>query len=73
MSNSLKQSPSSSSKGSKPDPFAVADLDSLADEMLHLLEEPSLDRDSLKGLALKMKDAATSFTLFLIETGLTEA
>lgn len=24
-------------------------------------------------LAVKMKDAATSFTLFLIETGLTEA
>lgn len=51
---------------------AIADLDSLADEMLHLLAEPSLDRDSLIGVAHKIKEAAESVTLFVIDAGLTE-
>lgn len=72
MSDSLKQSPDSLKKGSKADPFAVADLDSLADQMLLLLKEPSLDRDTMTGVAVKIKEAANSATLFIIEAGLAE-
>lgn len=58
--------------GVKADPFALADLDSLASEMMNLLKEPHLDRDSLVGVAGKIKAAAESVTLFLIEAGLAE-
>lgn len=72
MSNSLKQSQDSLKKENKADPFAIADLDSLANQLLALLKEPSLDRDILTGVAWKIKDAASSATLFMIEAGLSE-
>ena len=72
MSNSFKQSQDFSRKRKKADPFAIADLDSLADEMLHLLAEASLDRDSLIDVARKIKEAAESVTLFVIDAGLAE-
>jgi len=53
----------------KADPFAVADLDTLADEMIHLLAEPSLDRDSIIGVANKWKIAAEKVTLFILTGG----
>ena len=70
MSNSSKQSRGSSSAASKPDPFAVADLDSLADRIIAEVEKPEIDREALKTLAGKMKQAATAATLFMIEAGL---
>ncbi len=72
MSNLSKPLRGSLKKENKADPFAVADLDSLADEMLTQLAEPSLNRGALVEIAKKIKAAAESTTLFLIEAGLAE-
>lgn len=70
MSNSSRQSRDSLSAESKSDPFAVADLDLLADKIIAEVEKPNLDRQAIEELARKMKEAATQATLFMMEAGL---
>ena len=60
---SLSESSSSSVKG---DPFALADLDRLAGEILEVIKRENLRSPALEKLAAEMKAAAASVTEFFI-------
>ena len=67
MKDSLERS-QSSLKGVKPDPFALADLDKLADEIGDAVAAPDIDRERVQSLVGQMKRAAEQVTLFFIES-----
>lgn len=65
MSDSLNQL-SSSSSNVKADPFALADLDRLADEMLEVVKSEAIASPSLEKLIGQMKVAVAQVTEFFI-------
>lgn len=65
MSDSLSLSENSSSSV-KGDPFALADLDRLAGEILEVIKRENLRSPALEKLAAEMKAAAASVTEFFI-------
>ena len=70
MKRSSPQSPDSLPSDVRPDPFVLADFDQWATEIIAEVEKDSVNREQVKRLALKIKQGAESFTLFLIEAGL---
>lgn len=69
MSNSLRKSPNSLREEKPPDPFAIADLDSLADEILTETEQAEVNIEKLRALAQKMKATADIVTRFILGIG----
>ena len=53
----------------KPDPFAVADLIQLADQMIALLASPERTDHELMQIAEKWKLAARKVTMFILDSG----
>lgn len=70
MKNSSRQSLSSSSSV-KADPFAIADLDELATQIISAVEkaeaDSGLDFAPVKKLAVEMQQRAAQVTAFFIE------